>query len=269
MRRERPLIMGILNVTPDSFSDGGEHFSLAKAVKRAKEMVVEGADIIDIGGESTGPGSKHVSLDDELKRVIPVVEKLKDSRLKIQKFEISVDTYKAEVARQALKTGADMVNDVTALRGDPEMARVVARAGCPVILMYAKDPTPRTTRKETRYKDVMKMICEFLEERISFALDAGIKRSKILVDPGMGAFVSAIPQYSFEIIARLSELKKRFGLPILVGPSRKSFLGGKITERLEPGLAASCLAYQNGATIIRTHDVLQARRALDTTQKIL
>ena len=277
--------MGILNVTPDSFSDGGIYLTPTKAVNRVKEMVTEGASIIDIGGESTGPGSVHVDLKEELRRVILIITRLSPrlgggSRLqerknieagqnsRLQNYRISVDTYKAEVARQALEAGADIVNDVTALRGDVEMARVVAEYKCPVILMYAKDDTPRTTSKKTRYKDVVQTIGDFFEERISFALGAGIQRNNIILDPGMGAFVSAIPKYSVEIIARLGELKKRFGLPILVGPSRKSFLGGKITERLEAGLSASCLAYQNGASIIRTHDVLECRGVLNTAWEI-
>ncbi len=256
--------MGILNVTPDSFSDGGSYLTPAKAMKRVKEMMEEGADIVDIGGESTGPGSVFVSLEEELKRVVSIVKRIKNKELGIRngKIRISVDTYKAEVARQALEAGASIVNDVTALRGDPEMAEVVAKAKCPVILMYAKDKTPRTTRKKTGYRDVIRTIGDFFEERISFALGAGIQRNKIILDPGMGAFVSAIPRYSFEIIARLNELKKQFGLPIMVGPSRKSFLGGKVSERLEAGLSASCLAYQNGASIIRTHDVAECRKAL-------
>lgn len=263
--------MGILNVTPDSFSDGGRYFGVNKALKRAQEMVSEGADIIDIGGESTGPNSIHVPLEEELKRVIPIIKKVRDLKLKIKnlKLKISIDTYKAEVARQALEAGADMVNDVTALRGDPNMAHVVAEYKCPVVLMYSKDNSPRTTRKKTRYCDVMQTIFDFFEERIAFALGAGIQRNKIILDPGMGAFVSAIPKYSFEIIARLSELKEQFGLPILVGPSRKSFLGGKVDERLEGGLGASCLAYEHGATIIRTHDVLATKRALDASWHVM
>lgn len=253
--------MGILNVTPDSFSDGGKYVKPQEALKQALQMIKEGADIIDIGGESSGPNSKDVTLKEELRRVIPVVLSL---RALVKKegsnLLISVDTWKAEVARQAVMAGANMINDVTALRGDPGMAKIVAQTGVPIVLMYSKDPTARTTRTQKRYKNVVKTIIAFLQERVDFALAAGIKRTQIILDPGMGAFVSSIPKYSYEILERLKEFKK-LGFPILVGASRKSFLPGTIHERLAPTLKAHRLAVQNGAAIIRVHDV-QAHQSL-------
>jgi dihydropteroate synthase len=242
--------MGIINVTPDSFSDGGRYYTLEKALERAKELEKDGADIIDIGGESTGPNSKFVSLSEELKRVIPVLKKLR----KLTKLPISIDTYKAEVARQALEEGADIVNDVTALRGDKKMAEVVAKYKVPVVFMYSKDNSPRTTVKEKHYKDVVKTISGFFEKRLAYAKKHGIKDSQIILDPGMGQFVSAVPKYSFEIIARLRRFLK-FGRPILVGISRKSFLGGDIAGRDEKAKIINAIAYFNGAAILRVHDV--------------
>lgn len=249
--REKVKIMGILNVTPDSFSDGGQFFSVDAAAARALLMVREGADIIDVGGESSGPGSSDVSEEEELRRVIPVISLLRKSQ---PALFISIDTYKAEVARLAIAAGASMVNDVTALRGDPQMAHVIAQTGVPVVLMYSKDKTARTTRLKKCYRDVVKTVRGFLEERVTCALRAGIKREQIILDPGMGAFVSGEPRYSFEILERLEELKE-LGFPILVGVSRKSFLGGAVNERLAATLKANALAIKNGADILRVHDV--------------
>ncbi len=246
-------IMGVLNITPDSFSDGGKFFNVEKAVQHAEQMIKEGADIIDIGGESSGPGSKFVTAEEELRRIIPAIKKITPIAKK-KKILVSVDTYKAEVARQAIEAGVRIVNDVTALRGDPKMAHVVAKTGVKIILMYSKDSSARTTRKKKRYKDVVKTAMGFLEERIGFALKSGIKRSQIIIDPGMGMFLSAIPKYSFEILRSLAEFKK-LGFPILIGASRKSFLPGVISERLVPTLIVHLIAIQNGADIIRVHDV--------------
>lgn len=240
--------MGILNLTPDSFSDGGKFNNPKAALKRAQEIEKQGADILDIGGESSGPNSKDITLKEELKRIIPILKILK----KHIKIPISIDTYKSEVARQALENGADLINDVTALRGDKKMAKVIAKYGCPVILMYAKDPTVRTTIKNKHYKDVIKTIKKFLKTRINYAKKAGIKN--IIIDPGMGHFVSNLPQYSFEIISRLKELKS-LGYPILTGISRKSLLGGVLAARDEKALPLTAIAVERGASIIRTHNV--------------
>lgn len=247
-----PCVMGILNVTPNSFSDGGQYFDLEKAVARGLEMVAEGAQIIDIGGESTGPNSVAVDVIEERARVMPVLKKL--TAVLPKNILLSVDTWKAEIAREALESGAHMINDVTALRGDPQMASVLAAAGCPVVLMYAKDSTPRTTREPRQYTDVIQTVREFLQQRIEYAVRNGIAKENIILDAGMGAFVSGDPKYSFEILQRLQELTL-LGCPILVGASRKSFLGGMVTDRLQAGLDCAVLAVANGASIIRTHDV--------------
>lgn len=250
LRQNRPIIMGVLNLTPDSFSDGGKFNNPVQAIKKALQIEKEGADIIDIGGESTGPSSKNISLKEELRRTIPILKKIR----KQTNIPISIDTYKAEVARQAIEEGADMINDVTALRGDHNMAKIAAKYDCPIVLMYSKDSSPRTTIKNKHYKDIIQTIREFLMDRTNYAKTHGISPKNIILDPGMGQFISAIPKYSFEIIARLNELKK-IGYPILIGISRKSFLGGKIKDRDKKSLGITAIAYLNGANIIRTHDV--------------
>lgn len=259
LRQNKPIIMGVLNLTPDSFSDGGKFNNQTQAVRRALQIEKDGADILDIGGESTGPNSKNVSLNEELRRVIPILKKIR----KQTKLPISIDTYKAEVARQALEEGADMINDVTALRGDKKMAKLAAKYKCPIVLMYSKDKTPRTTTQKKHYKDVIQTVENFLQKRIEYAKTQGISPKNIIIDPGMGQFVSAIPKYSFEIIARLNELKK-LGYPILIGISRKSFLRGRLNERDEISAALSPIAYLNGANIIRTHDVKRIKSLFNT-----
>jgi len=255
----RPLLMGVLNVTPDSFSDGGRYVSVSEAVRACLKMIDDGADMIDIGGEATGPGSREVSLAEELKRVIPVVEQL---RLKTDAW-ISVDTWKAQVARLAVKAGADMINDVTALRGDVEMAKVIAELGVPVVLMYSKDPVPRTTLDEKVYVNVVDTVMNFLRERLEYASRFGIAMEKCVLDPGMGAFISMDPKYSLQILKRLKEIVS-LGRPVLVGASRKSFIGKvlglPVGERLEGGLACLAHALMGGAAIIRTHDVKESAR---------
>lgn len=256
---KKPAMMGILNVTPDSFYDRGKFYKKTAALKQAVFLVKNGCVALDIGGESTGPGSHLVALGEELRRVIRIIKAIRKSRdQKLKNIWISIDTYKAEVARQALEAGADMINDVTALRGDPKMAKVISEFQSPVILMYAKDVTPRTTRKKIRYRNVIKTVKNFLKERVRFAFRGGIRKSQIIIDPGMGAFVSGIPRYSFEILRHLPELTK-LGFPICVGPSMKSFLGtpqgGTIEDRKIPSIFAGWYALQNGASIIRVHYV--------------
>ncbi len=263
---EKPQIMAVLNVTPDSFFHSEKVFG-EEVIER---YIAEGADWIDIGAESTGPGSSDVSVEEELARLEPVFAVLRSGTFS-GRVKFSIDTWKSEVARAALDAGCTMVNDVTALRGDSKMAEVVAKMGAgtgggglqpSVALMYAKDPTPRTTRDAVQYDDVMQTIIEFFEEQLRYAEAAGVKREQIILDPGMGAFVSGDPKYSFEVLRRLRELKV-FGLPILVGPSRKSFIPGKLEERQEGGLASAMMAYMHGASILRMHDVQAARRTLD------
>lgn len=351
MDLDRPRIMGILNVTPDSFSDGGEFVKIVsdcadgggfsrkkskvekanvskmdvsmanvkkneikdmdflkadvskvdvvKAARRFFEMAEEGADIIDIGGESTGPGSKDVSLEEELRRVIPVLKQvcrvikapslflsefrrdaLKNNPAVLEKFSsrdmfpwISVDTYKAEVARRAIALGVHIINDVTALRGDPAMAKVIAESGVAVVLMYSKDLTPRTTSDVMPYDDVVLHIKDFLKERVDFALSQGIRREQIILDPGMGAFVSGDPRYSIEILKRLDEFHE-LGFPILVGASRKGFIGEILgglpaNERLSGSLACVAQALRKGAHILRAHDVAETKQFLRVFESFL
>lgn len=250
MNLARLQIMGILNLTPDSFSDGGKFNNTEKALKQAKKLQKEGANIIDIGGQATGPGSKEISTNEELKRVIPVLKELK----KQLNIPISIDTFNSEVAKEALKNGADIINDITALRGDKKMAKLIAAHNCPLIMMYSKDKSARTTAENHQYKNITKSIVEFLKERIAFAKSQGIKADQIIIDPGMGHYLSSNPSYSYEVLLKLQELQK-LNQPILVGLSRKSFLGGELPKRDQLGQAPSAIAYLNGARIIRTHDV--------------
>lgn len=242
--------MGVLNLTPDSFSDGGRFDGLGgseNVVEVAKQMVKDGASILDMGGESTGPGSKEVTLEEELARVIPAIRAV---RAALPEVTISIDTWKSEVARQALLAGADMVNDVTAGRGDPKMFSVVAAAGVPMVLMYSKQNSPRTDREVVDYEDVMATVKEFLKERVALARAAGVK--EVIVDPGMGAFVSGDPKYSFELIDRIEELQE-LGCPILVGASRKGFLG---EDKLGMTLWTT-LQLRGKVDILRVHDVFE------------
>ena len=262
---DKPQIMAVLNVTPDSFSDGGALFedgrvSLEKVERAIEQAIADGADWIDVGAESTGPTSKDVSVEEELARLQPVFEMIREKRF-ADRVKFSIDTWKSEVADMAIRHGAAMVNDVTGLRGDPRMGAVVG-TGALCALMYSKDPTPRTTRESVQYDDVMDTITTFFAERITYAQSQGVKLEQIILDPGMGAFVSGDPKYSFEVLRRLAELKV-FGLPILVGPSRKSFIPGTLEERHEGGLASATIAYLNGASMLRMHEVRPARRSLD------
>lgn len=248
-----PKIMGILNATPDSFSDGGRFNALELAKERIQQMIEEGAGIIDIGGESTGPGSKDVSTEEELARVKPIIDWVAESGF-LDRAMFSIDTYKARVAEYALQSGFHVVNDVTALRGDPEIINVLLKYQPYVVLMYAKDPTPRTSSEAVEYKDVMATIIDFLQARADLLIQRGFPKEKIILDPGMGAFLSTNPKYSFEVIERLAELKT-LGFPILVGVSRKGFLGGKLEDRDEASVEWSLKALQNGADVVRVHNV--------------
>ncbi|MEO5657137.1 MAG: dihydropteroate synthase [Nitrospiria bacterium] len=263
-------IMGILNVTPDSFWERSRAATVDAALDVARAMELAGADWIDVGGESTGPDSSDVSLEEEVRRVLPVVTAL----VAHCTVPVSVDTTKAEVARRALLAGARMINDVSALRGDEDMAGVMALSGVPVVLMYAKDPTPRTSRRDVIYDDVLDTIGEFLRERIAYALDKGIPRNRILIDPGMGWFVGADPKYSYEILHGLERVRS-LGYPVVIGPSRKSFLGSGgdraprlAADRLMPTAAAVAMAAWLGADIIRVHDVEAMVQVVDTIESI-
>jgi len=248
---ERPHIMGVLNVTPDSFSDGGRYHALEMALDRARQMVAEGADIIDVGGESTRPGARAVELKEELRRVIPVVERLCDEL----SVPVSIDTYKSEVARQALKAGAHMINDISALRFDENMPRLVARTGAGLVLMHMKG-TPRSMQRKPRYDDTISEIYEFLARQVRRAVEAGLTRDHLVIDPGIG-FGKRVHD-NLLIINRLDEFLG-LGLPLLVGVSRKSFIGQvldlPVDDRLEGTAAALSLAVARGASILRVHDV--------------
>ncbi len=261
----RTLIMGILNVTPDSFSDGGLFAEVEKAVEHAKNMVAEGADIIDVGGESSRPGADTVSVEVEKARVLPVIERLAGT----VEVPISIDTYKSSVARDALNMGACMVNDITALRGDPDMASVVAEAGVPVVLMHMKG-TPRDMQLDPHYDSLISEITSFLSIRIQAAMDAGISQNQIIIDPGIG-FGKTVA-HNLEIIRRLSEFKP-LGKPILIGTSRKSFIGKVLglstDDRLEGTAASIAVAIANGADIVRIHDVKEVARVVSMTDAIV
>lgn len=243
--------MGILNVTPDSFSDGGRYPTAARAVRRALSLVEAGADVIDIGGESTRPGSASISLREELRRVIPVIRSLR----RRSRVAISIDTSKAEVARQALAAGASIVNDITALRGDPAMAGVVRRARAPVVLIHMRG-TPQTMQRAPRYRDVVAEVVAWLREAIGRARAAGIDRRRIWIDPGLGFGKTA--RHNLLLMRHLEALK-RLRQPIVLGPSRKSFIGlatgAPVAQRLPGSLTCVAYAALHGIEMVRVHDV--------------
>jgi dihydropteroate synthase len=257
LRLDRTRIMGVVNVTPDSFSDGGVHIQPAAAAAAGWRMLDEGAAIVDVGGETTRPGSAGVPLEEELRRVVPVLESLHGA-------PISIDTAKAEVARRALDLDAELVNDVTALRGDPRMAEVVAESGAYLCLMHMQGE-PRTMQQNPTYADVASEVAAFLEERLRFAVDAGISEDRIALDPGIG-FGKTVQQ-NFELVRRLDVLTA-LGRPVVVGFSRKSSLGRIVgdptatTGSLAASIAAAVAAYERGATILRVHDVREHVEAL-------
>ncbi|MBN2086898.1 dihydropteroate synthase [Candidatus Peregrinibacteria bacterium] len=252
-----PKIMGVLNITPDSFSGDGVVEDFKPCLLK---LIEDGADIIDVGGESTGPGSKEVSLDEEMERIRPVIDYIAKEKL-ANKVEFSIDTYKAPIAKYALEHGFTIVNDVTALRGDSEMLDVLLEYNPKVILMYSKDSTPRTSTESIEYDDVIASIKTFFISRIVELVDAGFDEDNIIIDPGMGMFVSAEPKYSFEIIERLPELRQ-LGYPICIGISRKSFLGGDIKNRDKPSVEYSLKAIENGASIVRVHNVMLLKKQM-------
>lgn len=283
-------MMGVVNVTPDSFSDGGLYLDAGAAIAHARELVGEGAEIVDVGGESTRPGAEPVSAEEELRRVLPVVKGLAEvalgpgrgmpglaqARATTTTFSpptISIDTAKAAVARAALQAGATLVNDVTALRGDPEMAAVVAGSGAQCCLMHMRGE-PRTMQRgdgEHWYDDVVDDVKAFLHERLAFAVEEGIAEDRILLDPGIG-FGKTL-QHNLQLLRRLDELRS-LGRPLVVGTSRKSFIGRVIADAAQspepvapqerlPGTLATCvLAYERGACVLRVHDVAPTRAAL-------
>ncbi len=263
-RFPRPSVMGVVNVTPDSFSDGGVNFEPADAVGSARRMVEEGATIVDVGGESTRPGSESVSLEEELRRVVPVLEGLRG-------VPVSIDTAKSQVAARALELGAELVNDVTALRADPGLAGVVADHGAYLCLMHMRGK-PRTMQQDPRYGDVVADVARFLDERLRFAVSQGIPEESICLDPGIG-FGKTV-EHNFELLRRLDELTA-LGRPILVGISRKSSLGkimgdpGAKTGTTAASVGAAVLAYERGASVFRVHDVREHVEALTAAQAVV
>jgi dihydropteroate synthase len=260
------LVMGVLNVTPDSFSDGGEFFSSDKAIAQGLRMAADGADIIDVGGESTRPGSEPIDADEELRRVIGVIENL---RTKID-VPISIDTSKAAVAQAAIEVGASIVNDVTGGRGDEQMLPVVAETKCALIVMHMQG-TPRTMQVQPRYTDVVEEILEFFRQQYARAIGLNIDPMAIAFDPGIG-FGKTL-EHNLELLARLEQLRPH-DRPLMVGVSRKSFLGKlvgspNISDRLVPGLALTSLLRARGADVFRVHDVKENVRALRVTEAIL
>jgi dihydropteroate synthase len=257
-RFPRPSVMGVVNVTPDSFSDGGVNFRPEDAVASARRMIEEGGGIVDVGGESTRPGAEAVSAEEELRRVEPVLEALQGHA------PVSIDTTKAEVASRAIELGAELVNDVTALRGDPALARVVASTGAYLCLMHMQGE-PRTMQDDPTYDDVVSEVASFLEERLRFAVEEGIPEERICLDPGFG-FGKTVEQ-NFELLGRLGEIVA-IGRPVLIGISRKRSLGRILgdpqatTGPLAASLAAAVEAYERGAAIFRVHDVREHVEAL-------
>jgi len=275
-------IAGILNVTPDSFSDGGKFFAIDAALKQAEQLISEGADIIDVGGESTRPQSSVVPEEEEIKRVVPVISEIKK---RFPKQPVSIDTYKSGVAAAAIDSGAEIVNDIYGLGfGNGEMADVVAKNNVSVIIMHMKG-TPQDMQKDPQYKDVVSEINRFFKERIKYAKSKGIKKDKIILDPGIG-FGKTL-KHNLEILKNLSKFR-RMGFPVMVGPSRKSFIGGllnvdpvrdtasrsdisnrvDVSNRLEGTIAASIYSLLNGADYLRVHDVLSVKRAITVFEAI-
>lgn len=264
---DEPVVMGVLNVTPDSFSDGGKFLEIDAALKQAEKMIKDGAHIIDVGGESSRPGADKVSIEEEIDRIMPIIESIKD------RFEtiVSIDTYKSRVAREAvLEAGADMVNDISALRFSENMADTIVKLNVPIILMHIKG-TPENMQKDPVYSDVIAEIKRYFKVNIDIALAKGIKKEKIIIDPGIG--FGKRPEHNVEIIKKISEFKQ-FEAPILIGLSRKSFLGvisGELDpmEREAETIAANLIAVKNGANIIRAHNVRNAVKSIKILKKLV
>jgi dihydropteroate synthase len=274
-RRTPFRLMGVVNVTPDSFSDGGLYLDAQAAIAHARELIGEGADIVDVGGESTRPGAEPVSAREELRRVLPVVEGIVAAKEGAgmgadRNAQVSIDTSKASVARACIDAGATLVNDVSALRGDPEMAALVAQSGAECCLMHMRGE-PRTMQADPRYGDVVDDVRAFLEERMAHAVREGVREQRIMLDPGIG-FGKTLA-HNLTLLARLHELSA-LGRPLVVGASRKSFIGRILADangqnepvaadgRLEGTIATNVLAYERGASVFRVHDVAPVRAAL-------
>ena len=263
-RFPRPSVMGVVNVTPDSFSDGGVNYDPADAIGSARRMAADGAAVVDVGGESSRPGSEGVSAAEELRRIVPVLEAIAGE------LPVSIDTMKAEVAAAAIDLGAEVVNDVMALRGDPALADVVAGSGVYLCLMHMRGE-PRTMQSDPRYDDVVSDVASFLEERLRFAVDAGIPEERIAIDPGIG-FGKTL-QHNFELVRRLDVLLS-LGRPVVIGFSRKRSLGRLLGDReavtgsVAASVGAAVAAFERGAAILRVHDVREHVEALAVARAV-
>lgn len=263
--KRETLVMGIVNVTPDSFSDGGKFFLPEVAISHASKLITQGADIIDIGGESTRPGAEQVSESEELKRVIPVIEKIRTDNPTIL---ISIDTTKASVAKHAIEAGADIINDVSGFSFDNNMIGIVESFNIPVVIMHMKD-NPQNMQLNPKYKDIVNEILDFFKMKIKIAIQSGINRSMIILDPGIG-FGKTV-EHNFELLSRLNEFNV-LELPIMIGPSRKSFIGITLDlppeDRVEGTAAAVSAGVMNGASIVRVHDVKSMKRVVRIIEKV-
>ncbi len=266
LRVSGPVLFGILNVTPDSFSDGGDFLAPEAAARHAEALLDEGANVVDVGGESTRPGSDPVPEDEEIGRVVPVVRKILEAR---PGAVVSVDTYRAGTAEAALEAGARIVNDVTALRGDPRMAALAADAGCPVVLMHMLGE-PKTMQKEPRYDDVVREVRDFLAWRAEYAIAAGVKPENVILDPGVG-FGKTL-EHNLALLLHLDAIVD-LGFPVLLGASRKRFLGSvtgadEAKDRVFGTVATTVLGYERGANLFRVHDVRANREALAVAEAV-
>ena len=259
-----PWLMGVVNVTPDSFSDGGLHLAPEAAVAHGRRLLAEGAHLLDLGGESTAPGSRPITCDEELARLEPVVRAL------ARETVLSIDTYHATTAERCIGLGARIINDVSALRADPGMAAVIRDLGPVLIMMHAKDgPLPHATDRPAHYDDVVRDVADWLSARVDVALAAGIAADQIVLDPGWGRFLSLEPADSWELLARLDELAARLTpFPLVVGASRKGFLGGSLAERDPVSQYVSLVAAERGAALIRSHDVRLAAQFLGAAERM-
>ena len=262
---QRTWLMGILNITPDSFSDGGLYYNKQNAVNRGLQLIEEGADILDIGGESSRPGSDPITAEEEKKRILPVLSEI---RKKTDTF-ISVDTTKSEVLKAALDQGADILNDISGMRFDPKMLEVASEKNIPVVIMHMKG-TPKNMQKRPKYKNVIEEIKSFLKKRVKTALKTGIKKNKIIIDPGIG-FGKRLKD-NLIIIGNLSSFKE-LALPILIGVSRKSFIENLLNvtpdQRIEGTIASSLVSVLQGAHILRSHDIASLKKAVIVTEAIM
>lgn len=263
-KNREPLVMGILNVTPDSFSDGGKYNNSQKAIDRASKMEDEGADIIDIGGESTRPGAEQVDIEEELNRVIPVIEGVRQN----SNIIISIDTYKSVVADKAISAGANIINDVSGLRFDNNMAHIASEAKVPVIVMHMLG-NPQNMQNDPFYSNLMEELITFFKERVEVLISNGINPKNIILDPGIG-FGKTV-EHNFTIIRELNRIVD-LGFPVLIGPSRKSFIGNTLNlppeDRIEGTAAAVTAAIMNGSRIVRVHDVKEMLRVVKVTEKL-